>query len=81
MTDEKITRLSEVKLPPHEAVIESLELALKDARSGKARGVLILINTQEGTEHHAAGIWDGPAILWALENWKHRFLHKHQKGL
>lgn len=73
--------LRDVSEPPHEGVIDALERMLVLACSGELRGVVILGNTPGSSAYEQAGTWDGPSILWALETWKHRFLHGAQELL
>lgn len=73
--------IRDASCPADETVVELLERYLALAKAGKLRGVIVLGDMPGESDCDSAGRWDGPKVMWAVECWKHRFLHKIQEGL
>lgn len=76
-----IRKLRDASPAPDERVIAVLEKFVALAKAGELRGVIVIADLVESSDSEAAGTWNGPKALWALETWKHRFLHDIQVEL
>jgi len=59
-------------------IIELCEALLERAKRGEFKALIAIYDDGPSCGHDRAGEWNGPKIFWAIETWKHRFLHEAQ---